>query len=880
MFVRRCALIAVLLLTACSKPGAPPAMPEAPEPAPGPAAPFPAKGPAWRKVMESGSANLFHTAPEGFILSDGGKLLHIRFADARVEELSKRTVSFTFGAETVEAQLAETPYGTMLVSPETPGPVALSPDGRRLAIARNGLWVADVQTGAVHRAGSQPEPQPPVMIKHQPWDWAAFPSWSEDGQWIYFSSTRLRPGEYSRWRVPAAGGAEELVSRVDMGPFYGARLPNGDTVLVSEGTIQIMPGGGGPGRVVASGVPSPYSQSPDGRWVVALDGDRSALVIYEASSGRRREIAMPAGSWPEMSLLWDGDQALMRTRPLSYNGNAYLSVLDLDAATLTHYAPPDPAGGNLWPLGLARGRVLARVLPWMDHHFSDPAASRSAPSGVWLLEPAAYQPPPAAAPAVLRSAMLHGAGPIWEQAAGTGPVRGGEISALPQSALALQFDRPVDEAWMRQEILVEGPGALLMQGGQLGMAIVQMTGARAGDLVHIRVPSLGFDLQVRLEERAAIALDVRTAGGEWEEASAQKHWPRGPLDLRIRFGRPVERRQAQNRLADILRPVEGARFEWADDNNLIIRLPNPPGALRLNLAGLADAKGFAFATEALPPVYTGPEPLLVAVDEGRDIPVAAAPPEVIGARIEGGALHVTYWDLLGETWPRTRERTLDLAALRWSEGSAPAPVPADRDLALAARHGDQVAGIVETGWLGKAGGYLYEGALAVRDGSGRETHRFPGLHSVRPFFFTPSGGPAWSADGKRLSVLTASEGSHALLIADLADGATRLIARGLAGGPLHWSPDGRHIAVGSQVVEAASGKVIAELPAHLHLRWSPDGARILYNRDEWGEVLVRDLAEGQDRSLGSGLPAGWDRQGRPLLIRWESSDHRYVYHGI
>jgi Tol biopolymer transport system component len=82
------------------------------------------------------------------------------------------------------------------------GSPAWSPDGRRIAfdsLGRDGHW--DVWT-------IEPEGGSPSRLTRDPGD-ENVPRWSHDGRWLYFAATRN--GRESLWRVPATGGAEELV---------------------------------------------------------------------------------------------------------------------------------------------------------------------------------------------------------------------------------------------------------------------------------------------------------------------------------------------------------------------------------------------------------------------------------------------------------------------------------------------------------------------------------------------------------------------------------------------------------------------------------------------------------------------------------------------
>src|SRR5258706_2629801 len=78
-----------------------------------------------------------------------------------------------------------------------------SPDGKRLAYDSRGdgryrIILADLNTGDRH------------VLTTEPMD-GARPSWSRDGRWVYFSSTR--EGSRQIWEAPAGGGQAIRVTK-------------------------------------------------------------------------------------------------------------------------------------------------------------------------------------------------------------------------------------------------------------------------------------------------------------------------------------------------------------------------------------------------------------------------------------------------------------------------------------------------------------------------------------------------------------------------------------------------------------------------------------------------------------------------------------------
>lgn len=875
-------ILLMLLLTACTRPTPPPAPPAPPETPPAPADSQPAApAQAWRKVMDNGSANIIDSAPDGsgILLRDyNGTVTYVQNGTWATSEVPTRNLSFTVGDRPVTASIADTPYGPRLISSgnDRPMDMALSPDGKSLAVTHNGLWVVDLASGQARRAGSEPEPAPPNSIKHQVWTWATYPSWSADGQWIEFYSSRLSPGSLALWRVPAAGGKEELVSRKN-GPYAGSVLPDGRVVEVHGSTLRLVPADGTKPTVVAEHLPGPWSYAPDGRWVMVAHRDEPRVTAYELPSGKARTIALPPGSWASTDAKWLGSLALITLRPVSYDGPAYLAVVDAARGTIALFAPPEPTRASVGSLGWTKdGKVLARILPL--------GAVPGAASGIWVLDPSAYRAPPGTTPTALQTAAVSGPPPAWRQ---DGVVPGGETAAQPSSIIWLQFDQPPDPAWVSRELKVEGPGTVETHGASLGIVSIRLAQAQSGDTVRVRLGAPAFDLTVKVAEQPTASLDIRRPDGAWEPVRPDlPPVVTGPVDLRIRFSSAVDQTRT---LAEMRQNLPGqARWE---DGALLLSGVTGPSAVRIALPwSLTDLRGVQFATKQLPPVYLGAPPQLVAVDGGKDLLVTTVPPEVTTVVPRNGALEISA-RVFGGEYPVARRQLLDLAALRWSDLPPYQSDPRTDGLREAAHHGNLVAGLEEGPWLGKEHGYRWESALVIRGAAGQEVRRITGLQSYWPVWFLGGYGYseapyarslAWSPDGKQIAlVLPVTRTEEVLLLADVASGALRTLTQNLRGGHLEWAPTGRHIVVGGQVFDTATGQQLTDLGAGVHhLRWAPDGTRLLFTREIWGSVFLADIATGTTSDLGKGLPAGFDGQGRPLLIRWEGSAGRYIDQGI
>ena len=114
-----------------------------------------------------------------------------------------------------------------------------SPDGHRIAFDGDwGIHVINVDGGRSRRVASD---TPDGVV----------PSWSRDGRWIYFASTRT--GRSEVWKVPAAGG--QAVQITKRGGFAAFESQDGKTLYYAKGI------------------------SLDGLWSVAVNGGEEAPVL-------------------------------------------------------------------------------------------------------------------------------------------------------------------------------------------------------------------------------------------------------------------------------------------------------------------------------------------------------------------------------------------------------------------------------------------------------------------------------------------------------------------------------------------------------------------------------------------------------------------------
>jgi Tol biopolymer transport system component len=172
-----------------------------------------------------------------------------------------------------------------------------SPDGGSIAFDSYGEdGHSDIWTIGVEGSGLQ-------QVTRDPAD-EILPSWSRDGRFIYFASTRT--GRYEIWRVPAGGGAEEQVTReggsVPFESLDGRTLYYLRTLL--GGALLARPSAGGPERTIVGCVTfGNYALASRGLFYVgcetegALTAAHWNLRFWDAASGQDRQVATLGAGW-------------------------------------------------------------------------------------------------------------------------------------------------------------------------------------------------------------------------------------------------------------------------------------------------------------------------------------------------------------------------------------------------------------------------------------------------------------------------------------------------------------------------------------------------------------------------------------------------------
>jgi len=169
---------------------------------------------------------------------------------------------------------------------------AWSPDGRQIAFDTQGadshwdVWAIDSDGGLAHPLTRDSGDE-------------TVPVWSNDGRWVYFTSTRT--GRAEIWRVPAGGGAEEQLTHTGAG-IAKAESADGRSLLFwrekdQVGPIVAQPFDGGPERIVVDCTIAwtnlPFRVRPSGVYYRSCGSDgHFPIRLLDPSSGRSRLIGL------------------------------------------------------------------------------------------------------------------------------------------------------------------------------------------------------------------------------------------------------------------------------------------------------------------------------------------------------------------------------------------------------------------------------------------------------------------------------------------------------------------------------------------------------------------------------------------------------------
>ena len=160
-----------------------------------------------------------------------------------------------------------------------------SPDGRRIAFDSCGedghwdIWTIDSDGGSLSRVTQDPADD-------------NMPSWSRDGRFIYFSSSRT--GNNDIWRAPAAGGPAERVTH--NGGRLAYEAADGKTLFFlrngGDSPLMALPLAGGPERKIIECVDSQlgFAVGAAGVYHLGCRTDLRSVQLYllDPATGRDR----------------------------------------------------------------------------------------------------------------------------------------------------------------------------------------------------------------------------------------------------------------------------------------------------------------------------------------------------------------------------------------------------------------------------------------------------------------------------------------------------------------------------------------------------------------------------------------------------------------
>ena len=200
------------------------------------------------------------------------------------------------------------------------------------------------------------------------------PSWSADGQWIYFLSTRS--GSSQVWRIPTCGGEAEQASRLPLDVGSYSLTPCGHALVVS---LEVFPEAKTLSETVerlearskAKTTGQLYDRLFFRHWDTWMDGRRSHLFLVPLSGGEPLDLmagmdadcpSKPFGGGEEYTIAPDGKSIVFTAREAGA-AEAWSTNFDLYQVVLDGRQPPRKLTTNpAWdtqPVFSPDGRTLA-----------------------------------------------------------------------------------------------------------------------------------------------------------------------------------------------------------------------------------------------------------------------------------------------------------------------------------------------------------------------------------------------------------------------------------------------------------------------------------------------------------------------------------------
>ena len=222
------------------------------------------------------------------------------------------------------------PAGQKLTSDDADYPMAVSPDGNRIA------YVAEEEAGTQLYVRELSELEPKAIAGTF---WARHPFFSPDGQWVGFFA------EGALQRVSVAGGAPLRICNISGLSMGGSWGPDNTIVFASRaaGLYKVSASGGVPQPLAGSNLGTWPEILPDNRTVLFSVGD--AIAIIPLSGGQRRILARTNDSSSEGPALL-GAGYILQARFVSLGYLVYgqspgvVRAMPFDLGSLSLQGPP------------------------------------------------------------------------------------------------------------------------------------------------------------------------------------------------------------------------------------------------------------------------------------------------------------------------------------------------------------------------------------------------------------------------------------------------------------------------------------------------------------------------------------------------------------